>query len=235
MNIIKKLGIIGGMGPLATSLFMKRIVEKTEAYKDQDHINILVSNHATLPDRTEIIKKNKPEEFLNKIQEDIELMEYAKVDNIAIPCNTSHYFFDKIQNMTDISIINMIEETIKYVKDKTNFSKVAILGTYGTMDCKVYDKYAILNGLDVYELSKEEEEISMNTIYSVKEDMVLESEKFNKLLERLSKENVMSILACTELSCLTLPEELKDYYIDAMDILVNKSIEYSGGKIKNNI
>lgn len=233
MEIINKLGIIGGMGPLATALFMKRIVEKTEAHKDQDHINILVSNHATLPDRTEIIKANKPEEFLNKLKEDIGVMEYAKVKNIAIPCNTSHYFFDRIQNMTNINIINMVEETILYIKNKTDFEKIAILGTYGTMGCKIYDKYAIENGLKVYELSKEEEKVCMDTIYSVKEEMILKSDKFNILLEKLSKENVISILACTELSCLQLPKELENYYIDAMNVLVEKSIEYSGKKIKS--
>ncbi len=62
--------------------------------------------------------------------------------------------------------------------------------------------------------------------------MVLESESLNKLLRKLAGENVFSILACTELSCLEIPKDLKDNYIDAMDVLVNKSIEYSGGKIK---
>ncbi|MFY9284911.1 MAG: amino acid racemase [Miniphocaeibacter sp.] len=233
MTIIKKLGIIGGMGPLATSLFMKRIVERTQAYKDQDHINTIVSNHATLPDRTEVIRKNKPEEFLSKIDEDIKLMEFAKVDNIAIPCNTSHFYFDEIQKMTNINLINMVDETIKYIKNNTNFNKVAVLGTYGTMGCKVYDKYALLNGLEVYSLTDLEEKISVDTIYDVKEKMILKSEKFNELLRKLSKENVISILACTELSCLDLPADLKNYYIDAMEVLVEKSIEYSGGKVKS--
>ncbi|HHX67089.1 MAG TPA: aspartate/glutamate racemase family protein [Gallicola sp.] len=230
---MKKLGIIGGMGPLATSLFMKRIVERTQAYKDQDHINTIVSNHATLPDRTEVIRKNKPEEFLSKIDEDIKLMEFAKVDNIAIPCNTSHFYFDEIQKMTNINLINMVDETIKYIKNNTNFNKVAVLGTYGTMGCKVYDKYALLNGLEVYSLTDLEEKISVDTIYDVKEKMILKSEKFNELLRKLSKENVISILACTELSCLDLPADLKNYYIDAMEVLVEKSIEYSGGKVKS--
>lgn len=233
MTIIKKLGIIGGMGPLATSLFMKRIVERTQAYKDQDHINTIVSNHATLPDRTEVIRKNKPEEFLSKIDEDIKLMEFAKVDNIAIPCNTSHFYFDEIQKMTNINLINMVDETIKYIKNNTNFNKVAVLGTYGTMGCKVYDKYALLNGLEVYSLTDLEEKTSVDTIYDVKEKMILKSEKFNELLRKLSKENVISILACTELSCLDLPADLKNYYIDAMEVLVEKSIEYSGGKVKS--
>ncbi|QQK07856.1 aspartate/glutamate racemase family protein [Miniphocaeibacter halophilus] len=233
MKDIKKLGIIGGMGPLATSLFMKRIVEKTQAHKDQDHINTIVSNHATLPDRTEVIKNNKPEEFLSKIDEDIKLMEFAKVDNIAIPCNTSHFYFDEIQKMTNINIINMVDETIKYIKNNTKFNKIAVLGTYGTMGCRVYDKYALLNGLEVYSLNEMEEKISVDSIYDVKEKMILKSEKFNELLRKLSKENVISILACTELSCLDLPIDLENYYIDAMEVLVEKSIEYSGGKVKS--
>lgn len=230
---IKKLGIIGGMGPLATSLFLKRIIENTCAEKDQDHIDIIVSNHSTLPDRTKIIQEEKPELFLTRIKEDIDLMEYAKVDNIAIPCNTSHYFYEDMQNMTYINIINMVEETIKYVKNNLDFKKIAVLGTYGTMNYGIYDEYANKYGFEVYKLNNEEEKIIVNTIYNVKEKMILYSESFNELISQLSKKDIISIIACTELSIVEILKELNSYYIDAMDILVRKSIEYSDKQIKS--
>ena len=83
-----KLGIIGGMGPEATVNFYNRIVKHTKASKDQDHIDMIILNNASLIDRTYAIKNNKKSEFLNQIAEDIKILEYAEVDNIAIPCNT---------------------------------------------------------------------------------------------------------------------------------------------------
>lgn len=49
------VGVLGGVGPLATVYFMEMIIEMTDASKDQEHIDMLVSNHATIPDRTGFI------------------------------------------------------------------------------------------------------------------------------------------------------------------------------------
>ena len=43
-------GIIGGMGPMATELFYKMLIEKTDAPCDQDHMNTIILGHATMPD-----------------------------------------------------------------------------------------------------------------------------------------------------------------------------------------
>lgn len=51
------VGVLGGVGPLATVYFMNMIIDMTDADTDQEHINMLVSNHATIPDRTEYILK----------------------------------------------------------------------------------------------------------------------------------------------------------------------------------
>lgn len=228
----KKLGIIGGMGPLATARFFERIVNNTDANKDQDHIDIIISNHATLPDRTSIIKNNGGKIFIEEVKKDIELMEFAKVDNIAIPCNTSHYFYDEMQNITDIPIINMVEETCKYIKDNKDSKKIVILGTSGTINTGVYQKYAKKHGLKNIELEDNYLNISMKTIYDVKDYMILESEDFNKIIKYYKDNDIIVVLACTELSCLNIPKELKENTVDAMDILVKKSIEYSNKDYK---
>ena len=49
-----KLGVIGGMGPLATVKFCDKIVLNTEAHNDNEHIDLIVLNHSTMPDRIKI-------------------------------------------------------------------------------------------------------------------------------------------------------------------------------------
>src|SRR5690606_31259272 len=130
VNMGQKLGVIGGMGPKATSVFFEKIVNRTVAHKDQDHLNMVILNHATLPDRTNAILTNTGETFINAVKSDFKLLEAAGVANIAIPCNTSHYFYEELQKLTTIPIINMVEETIKEIHEKHGEgTKVGILAT----------------------------------------------------------------------------------------------------------
>lgn len=225
-----KLGVIGGMGPLATVKFYDKIVLNTEAYNDNEHIDLIVLNHSTMPDRTKCIIENKDIEFLNEIKKDLEILERIGIDVVAIPCNTSHYFYDEFKNFTNLKIINMIEETILEIK-RRGIKQVAVFGTLGTINSKVYNKYAKENGIEVKELSLEDKKTVMDIIYKIKETNNLESKDFVEILNRYCNDKTIGIVACTELSLLDIPENLNT--IDALDVLVNKSIEYSGAKIKN--
>ena len=225
-----KLGVIGGMGPLATVKFYNKVVLNTEAHNDNEHIDLIVLNHSTMPDRTRCIIENKDTEFLNEIKKDLEILDKIGVDVVAIPCNTSHYFYDEFKNFANLRIINMIEETILEIK-RRGIKKVAVFGTLGTLNSKVYDKYAKKNGIEVKELSLEDKNSVMDIIYKIKETNNLESKDFVEILNRYCNDKTIGIIACTELSLLDIPENLNT--IDALDVLVNKSIEYSGAKIKN--
>ena len=225
-----KLGVIGGMGPLATVKFYDKIVLNTEAHNDNEHIDLIVLNHSTMPDRTKCIIENKDTEFLNEIKKDLEILERIGIDVVAIPCNTSHYFYDEFKNFTNLKIINMIEETILEIK-RRGINLVAVFWTVGTLNSKVYNKYAKENGIEVKELSLEDKKTVMDIIYKIKETNNLESKDFVEILNRYCNDKTIGIIACTELSLLDIPENLNT--IDALDVLVNKSIEYSGAKIKN--
>ncbi|MEB3072702.1 aspartate/glutamate racemase family protein [Parvimonas sp. C2] len=224
-----KLGVIGGMGPLATVKFYDKVVLNTEAYNDNEHIDLIVLNHSTMPDRTRCIIENKNTEFLNEIKKDLEILDKIGVDIVAIPCNTSHYFYDEFKNFANLKIINMIEETILEIK-RRGIKKVAVFGTLGTLNSKVYNKYAEKNGIEVKELSLEDKNSVMDIIYKIKETNNLENKKFVEILNKYCDDETIGIIACTELSLLDISKNMNT--IDALDVLVNKSIEYSGAKIK---
>ena len=224
-----KLGVIGGMGPLATVKFYDKIVLNTEAHNDNEHIDLIVLNHSTMPDRTKCIIENKDTEFLNEIKKDLEILERIGIDVVAIPCNTSHYFYDEFKNFTNLKIINMIEETILEIK-RRGIKKVAVFGTLGTLNSKVYNKYAEKNGIEVKELSLEDKNFVMDIIYKIKETNNLENKDFIEILNKYCDGETIGIIACTELSLLDISKNMNT--IDALDVLVNKSIEYSGAKIK---
>ena len=224
-----KLGVIGGMGPLATVSFYERVVLNTLAKCDNEHIDMVVLSHASMPDRTKCIIENKGGEFLEVIKKDFKILEDIGVEAVAIPCNTSHYFFDEFKKFTDLRIINMIEETILEVK-KRGIEKVAVFGTLGTLNSKVYEKYANQHGLLVKEVSPEDKQAVMDIIYDIKETNGLDGRRFVDILSRYCDDETVGIIACTELSLLDIPRDINT--IDALDVLVKRSIELSGAVVK---
>ena len=224
-----KLGVIGGMGPLATVSFYERVVLNTAAKCDNEHIDMVVLSHASMPDRTKCIIENRGGEFLEVIKKDFKILEDIGVEAVAIPCNTSHYFFDEFKKFTGLRIINMIEETILEVK-KRGIEKIAVFGTLGTLNSKVYEKYANHHGLLVKEVSPEDKQAVMDIIYDIKETNCLDGRRFVDILSRYCDDETVGIIACTELSLLDIPRDINT--IDALDVLVKRSIELSGAKVK---
>ena len=224
-----KLGVIGGMGPLATVSFYERVVLNTLAKCDNEHIDMVVLSHASMPDRTKCIIENRGGEFLEVIKKDFKILEDIGVEAVAIPCNTSHYFFDEFKKFTGLRIINMIEETILEVK-KRGIEKIAVFGTLGTLNSKVYEKYANHHGLLVKEVSPEDKQAVMDIIYDIKETNCLDGRRFVDILSRYCDDETVGIIACTELSLLDIPRDINT--IDALNVLVKRSIELSGAKVK---
>jgi len=226
---VYKLGVIGGMGPLATVNFYQRVVLNTEAKCDNEHIDMIVLNHSTMPDRTKCIIENRKTEFLDAIKKDFAILENIGVEAVAIPCNTSHYFYDEFKKLTDLKIINMIGETIFEVK-KSGVKKISVFGTLGTLNSKVYEKYAKEYELEVKEVSEADKQAVMDIIYNIKETNNLDNKQFTDILNRYCDDETVGIIACTEVSLLDIPECINT--VDALNVLVKRSIELSGAVVK---
>jgi len=233
-----KLGIVGGMGPMATSMFFERIVERTEASNDQEHIDIVIINHASMPDRTNAILSGDYDDFLNKMRSDLELLEHIGVSNIAIPCNTSHFFMNQMKAMTKVPIIDMVTETAGEVLNRygTN-TRVGILATNGTMHTKTYENACEAAGLIFVKPEPKIQEHVMQVIYDIKSDHPIDIKAFEGIVMHMILEMHCAcvILACTELSLIKLDSDVAVFCIDAMDVLIEKSILYSGKLLKSKL
>lgn len=227
----KKLGILGGMGPLASKVFYERIIKNTQAHGDNDHIDIMLLSHASIPDRTRLILQNAdPSQLLAKVKEDLKVFESYGVSNIAAACNTFHYFLDQVQEMTAIPFINMVEETAKEAASKGK--TVTVFATKGSLKTKVYDKYLEKYGLVHKKVNVNIENELMNIIYGVKATNNIKSERFNQILAASIYKGSIPIIACTELSSIVLEESLEEYVIDALSILTREAILRSGYDLK---
>ena len=236
-NDVKKvLGVLGGMGPLATQLFYKMVIEKTDANCDQEHLNMIILSHATMPDRTKEILAGRSEELLELLLRDAEMLESNGAGVIAIPCNTSHVLIERLQQGVGIPIINMVEETVKHIVNtfQEKDLQIGILATDGTINMGLYQKTLEKAGITPVIPSPESQKLVMKIIYDgVKNGGEIDFSDFLKIQEEIfGKKCKAAILACTELSCFKEMYKLPPYYIDAMGILTEQSILSCGGKIK---
>lgn len=231
----KVLGVLGGMGPLATQLFYRQIIERTEASCDQDHVDMILFNHASMPDRTTAILTGHTEELFAALAEDAKRLEKTGATAIAIPCNTSHYFADRLQGEVSIPIINMIRETAKHIaKLEKPVKCVGILATDGTINSGLYQKACEEQGIKPIVPSPKNQALVMKIIYEgIKGGKPIDYNDFITIEGELSANGCQAaILACTELSCFKEIYRLPDYYIDAMEVLADRSIEACGKRVK---
>ena len=232
------LGVLGGLGPLATVYFMDLLVKMTDANTDQEHIPTLIMNDAEIPDRTAYILGQSNESPLPKMKQNAKLLEKCGCDYIVIPCNTAHYFYDEVQSEVGVPIINILDETIKYAAEKNpGMKKVGVLATEGTMRSGSYKKYIEKYGLT--EIIPEEDDIAslMNIIYGqVKAGRQVDIVEFNRLIMNLVRRGSdVVILGCTELSIINRDFGLtrtNSNIIDSMEVLAMASILKCGKKIK---
>jgi aspartate racemase len=233
-----KLGIIGGLGPKATSIFYDLLVDLTKAHRDQEHINTVILSHASLPDRTESVLGGNGNELRDKLIKDAKLLERIGVNSIAIPCNTSHYFFKDIQSSGGIKVINMIEESVIYVKYKNggNVTKLGVLATDGTVKTDIYGKECKKNSIEVVYPTQELQSVVMDVIYNdVKgnNDFSKSMDRLNPVIQYLKDSGCNGvILGCTELSVVF--HDNRDVYIyDSLKILAKSCVEYVGLEIND--
>lgn len=226
------LGILGGMGPEATSVLYKRITDRTVVSCDQEHIDILIYSHAGLPDRTGCILCGEGDQLWSLLERDVEMLKAAGCEYLAVPCNTCHFFGERFQKVMDGHFINMIEETADYVA-RRRYHKVGILATDGTVKADLYRKELNKRQIEAVYPDEEHQKAVMTLIY----DQIKRGEKGDKhLFQRIAQHMhgcgcEAVVLACTELSVFAVNHDLTGgFYIDAMEALAEKCIESCGGE-----
>ena len=102
----KTVGVLGGLGPMASVYFYEMVVNMTDAKTDQEHVDMIITNRATTPDRTAFIVGDSKEDPSEVLINDAKKLEAYGVDFIVMTCNTAHYFYNKIANSVNIPLIN---------------------------------------------------------------------------------------------------------------------------------
>lgn len=199
---------------------------------------MIILNHASMPDRTVAILSKDPANFeriCDNFIKDAELLARAGADYMAVPCNTSHYMLRMIKEKLALPYIDMLEITADRIHELNPGGRVGILATDGTNSTGLYTKAMTEKGLTPITLSQEGQRIIMSLIYDgIKAGQEIDFEGFKRVEDELLRQGAdCAVLACTELSCFKEMAKLTDFYIDAMEVLAEKSIILCGKGLKN--
>ncbi len=225
----KVIGILGGMGPLATVELFRRIVERTPAEKDQEHPRIIIYNDTKIPDRTVFIL-GRGDDPRPELIDAARKLESWGADFIIMPCNTAHFFAGTIQRNIKIPLLNMVEETAEEIK-RMGLRKVGLLATDGTIKGFVYHRALLRRKIEIAVPGKKDQERVMKAIYEgVKAgNLELGRELLLSVARKLEKRSEGIIAGCTEVSVALKPGDLSVPLIDPMNIIAERAVRMALG------
>ncbi len=231
----KTIGILGGMGPLATADLYRKIVLLTDAGCDNDHIRVFIDSNCRIPDRTAAILSGGTDP-LPEMASALRNLEKCGAECIIMPCNTAHYFLPALQAQTAIPFISMLEATARACAAAYPGKRAAILATRGTLATGLYERALEKEGVDFLLPEEPQRDVLMHLIYEVVKaarPLAPEADLWAQLLEQLRRAGAdYFILGCTELPIIADTLPAPGPFIDPTAELAKAAIRFCGYGVK---
>lgn len=228
-----RLGVIGGLGPMATAYYFELVVRMTDVARDQDHPEIVLMDIPTIPDRTAYILGNSDEDPVGPMIAVGKQLKSLGATLLATPCVTAHYFHDALQQGVGLPVIHVIECTAQLLKRK-GIRRVGLMATDGTVESGIFQKELEAAGIETVLPSREAQKGVMTLIYDqVKAGIPADMSLFDAIRDQLRGNGAqVVILGCTELSLLKKQQDLGDGILDVLDVLAKESVIACGKPVK---
>ena len=228
----RRLGVLGGMGVEATIELLKRVHAATDAEDDQDHVPMLVDLNPQVPSRIRHLIEKDGENPGPEISEMAKRLENAGAAALVMPCNSAHYYADFIENSVAVPLLNMPQLTCMQIAALIEpGSQVGILASPATNQTGLFD--AFLKQVGLIAMYPEDETPVLSSIRRIKkkgpatEDLTLLERECEQLIARGASG---IIVGCTEFSLLSNRISASVPIVDALDVLVDEIIAFSGAQ-----
>lgn len=227
------VGVIGGLGPAATALFLQLIVDLTPATRDQDHLDLIVLDHSTTADRTAYILD--PENARNPgpgLARDAARLAALGAAFVSIPCNTAHHFAGEIIQASGLAVVDVVEETARAAVEAAAGAPVAVLATDGTRTARVYQDVLERLGAQVLLPDEAQQRLVMSVIYDgVKAGGPVDVDGLLTVIDGLRDQGAGAVvLGCTELSVIYAQQGWggRPHIVDSVETLARATVARAG-------
>lgn len=228
-----RLGVIGGLGPMATAYYLELMIRMTEAQRDQEHPEIIILNIPSIPDRTAYILGRSTENPLPPMVELGKQLKSLGASVVATPCITAHYFHEALQEGIGLPLIHGIRCTAQTLH-AAGIRKVGLMATDGTVQSGIFQHQVEELGMDLVLPGETGQRGVMTLIYDqVKAGLEPDMALFAAIRDELRSKGAQAVvLGCTELSLLKKQQEVGEGILDALEVLAKESVLACGKKVK---
>lgn len=234
---IKKIGVLGGMGPAASARFYQMLIDKSQndynAVQDEDFPEIFLHSIALdeFGEKAEVLN----ESIKNQLLDGLLVLESTGVNFIVIPCNTVHFYYELLQKSVNVPMTSIIEATIAQVKS-SGLNKIGLVCSEGTNKTGLYSKAFVAEGITCISPDEVQQKILNSIILNVMsgKQTAHDQEEIYSICDNYLKQGCQAIvIGCTELP-LAIRDHKEGYkFFDTLEILANDALKNAYG-FKNN-
>lgn len=234
MSETKTVGVIGGLGPVATLDFFDRILKRTRAPREQDHLRLIIDNNTKIPDRNVHSRGDGPSPAA-ALAASARGLQQAGADFIVMACNTTHAWEADIRAAISVPFLSIIEETVKVVADLRP-EAVGVLAGDACVAAGLYQNALKAAGMKCIMPAADTQKSLMELIYRIKSGDTGETVRRSAatIARRLEAQGAEVIIAgCTEIPIVLTADDIDSELVNSTDVLVERTILYAGGELKD--
>jgi aspartate racemase len=219
------VGIIGGMGPEATVDLMRRVVAKTPAEDDADHVHLIVESNPKIPSRIAHLIDGTGADPTPELIRIAANLQRAGAEALAIPCNTAHAYADSIRRAVSIPLLDMVNLTVERIVRAGGATRIGILASTAVHSAALYSAGLSAHGIEVIRPASQDDVMAL--IKRVKRgDIGLQAQvALGRIALDLAVQSDLLLVACSELSVIaagiTVP------FVDSLEILAQAIVDFA--------
>jgi aspartate racemase len=219
------VGVIGGMGPEATLDLMRRVLAKTPAQDDQDHIHLIVESNPKIPSRiAHLIEGTGADPTPELIRIAVNLQR-AGAEALAIPCNTAHAYAHSIRRAISIPLLDMVLLSVDQIASSRRVARVGLLASSAVLATELYTKAFAGYGIAVVHPERQDEVMSL--IKAVKRGETgssIQAALARVALDLANQADVL-LIGCSELS--VIAAGVTAPFVDSLDVQAQAIVNFA--------
>jgi aspartate racemase len=219
------VGIIGGMGPEATVDLMRRVIAKTPANDDQDHVHLLVESNPKIPSRiAHLIDGTGTDPTPELIRIAVNLQR-AGADALAIPCNTAHAYAHSIRRGVSIPLLDMVELTVEQIARSRRVARVGLLASSAVLATELYAKAFANHGIAIVHPDRQDEVMALIKAVKRGDTGASVQAALGRLALDLAGGADALLIGCSELSVISAG--ITAPFVDSLDVQAQAIVNFA--------
>ncbi len=220
---MKRIGLIGGLGPEATIYYYNELINAFKTGNVALNYPEIIIYSLNLSELLGLMKSKKYDQVTVLLSDKIDALNRAGADFAALTANTPHLLFDRLKEKSPIPLISIVEATCEEAL-KRGLKRSGLLGTAFTMDSTFFPDVFNKHGIEVVMPDKEDKELINYKLFSEIELGIFKSETREMLINIIRKMKKQSHIDSIILGCTEFPLILTEDIYDGIPVLNTSKI-----------